>query len=108
MSEPAFQRMHQLFKAANNAKGQIGGGTGAALAKVVDDMEDALALADARLQRVTRDLVAGAEAVEGRRRRIGAAGTVSPAAASKLAGGPRLVTRGSGTRKTGVRGGHGS
>jgi hypothetical protein len=110
-SEPAFQRMWQLFKAANTAKGQIGGGTGAALAKVVDDLEDALAVADARLHRATRDLVAGAETVEGRRRRNGAAGTDSAASASKGGANPRSVTRGSGTGKpgkTGVRGGHGS
>lgn len=105
-SEPAFHRMYELFKAANAAKGQIGGGTGAALAKVVDELEEAMAVADVRVKRATRDLVDSAEKVAGRRRKtVGAARGPAHSTGERLAT-PRLVTRGVGTNKKGVRGGH--
>lgn len=91
--EPALGRMLQLVRAARSAKGQIGEGVGRSLDRVVETLEDALAVADARVSRATGDLVAEAEAVKGRRRPRGdgAAGGTGPAAAD-----PRLVTRGSG------------
>ena len=82
-SEPALGRMLQLVIAAKTAKGQIGEGVSQSLRKVVDDLEDAMAVADSRLGRVSLDLVDQAQAVAGRKR---------PRAAST----PVPVTRGSG------------
>lgn len=108
-AHPALERMLQLVRAANLAKGQIGAGVGHVLDKVVDDLEDAVALANARTDRAMRDLVSEAEAVKGRRRlgdralrdRAGDAGASTP--------GP--VTRGSGgateAKPRGRRAGHG-
>ena len=92
-SEPAFQRMLQLVAAASAARGQIGDGVAHSLRKVVDDLEDAMVVADARLSRASSDLVGQAEAVSGRRRRQKAASTPVP------------VTRGSGSPKITRKGG---
>jgi hypothetical protein len=96
-TEPALQRMLQLLRAAKQAKGEIGGGFASSITRVVDDLEDAMALADHRTGRAMRDLVDTAQQVKGRRRATGAGGARrAPAAVST----PVPVTRGSGTGKT--------
>lgn len=106
-AHPALDRMLQLVIAAKAAKGQIGAGVGSSLGRVVDDLEDAIALADSRTGRAVRDLVAQAEEVKSRRRGGGGAADSAPAAA--LTPGP--VTRGSGVtggnKAKGRRAGHG-
>lgn len=106
-SEPALQRMLELVRAAKAAKGQIGTGVAVALDRVVDDLEDALALADSRAGRVVADLVSQAQAVQGRRRRSGQARALrAPAGAAPSPGHstPVPVTRGSGHPGEGVGG----
>lgn len=98
-AHPALDRMLQLVTAAAKAKGQLGAGIGATLDRVVDDLEDAMALADARTARVVRDLVSEAEGVRGRRRRLGGV-AAQPAAAAPPT--PAPVTRGSGSPEGGV------
>lgn len=97
-TEPALLRMLDLVRAAKAAKGQISSGVGDALDRVVNDLEDALALADSRASRVARDIVAEAEQVNGRRRRPsgGAVRTAAPAVST-----PGPVTRGSGAPRKG-------
>jgi predicted DNA-binding protein len=89
-AEPALARMLQLVIAAKAAKGQIGGGVSESLLKVVNDLEDAYAVAESRLNRVSADLVDQAQAVAGRRR-------------PKVASTPVPVTRGSGSPKGSTR-----
>jgi hypothetical protein len=98
-TEPAFLRMLQLVKAAKAAKGQIGSGVSDSLLKVVDDLEDAMAVADSRMGRVERDLVDSAQAVGGRRRAAGGGAARGTATAST----PVPVTRGSGSPKGSIR-----
>jgi hypothetical protein len=95
-SEPALRRMLDLIRAAKAAKGQIGTGVADSLHRVVNDLADAVAVADSRQSRVIADLVEQAEGVSGRRRRARAAGAGAAAAPST----PVPVTRGSGTGKT--------
>jgi hypothetical protein len=90
-THPALDRMLQLVKAAKAAKGEIGSGVGSSLARVVDDLEEAVVLADHRAGRVVRDLVQAAEAVKGRRRKVTG---VSRAPAGGDAGNPRASNRG--------------
>jgi predicted DNA-binding protein len=100
-TEPALQRMTQLVVAAKAAPSQIGSGMSESMDRVINDLEDALAVADARTKRVHRDLVSAAETVRGRRRSAtaGAAGRgASPAPDVGLT--PVPVTRGSGGGKT--------
>lgn len=96
---PAFDRMLELIRAAKGAKGQISSGVATSLHRVVDDLEDAVALADSRQRRVIEDLVTKAETVKGRRRAVDARpagrGGSAPAAPTT----PVPVTRGSGTPK---------
>lgn len=66
-AHPALERMLHLVRAAKAARGQITEGVGQALKRVVDDLEDAQALADSRTDRVVRDLVDEAQAIKGRR-----------------------------------------
>jgi hypothetical protein len=91
---PALERMLELVRAAKAAKGQIGEGVRGSMDRVIDDLHDALAVADARTGRVVSDLVSQAEAVKGRRTgaRRGSAGRAAGAAST-----PVPVTRGSGT-----------
>lgn len=96
-TEPALQRMLQLVRAAKQAKGHIGAGVAEAMHRVVEDLQDAMAVADARAGRVVSDLVQTAETVKGRRRGATGVAGLSPAAAVSD---PRLVTRGSGSGKT--------
>lgn len=102
-TQPALARMLDLLRAAKRAKGQISGGLGGVLDRVVSDLEEASDLADLRMSRATRDLVDTAEEVKGRRRRAGSrrAGAVAPEAPST----PGPVTRGSGGAQTGQDGG---
>jgi hypothetical protein len=94
-SEPGLVRMLDLVRAAKAAKGQISDGLSGNMKRVVDDLQDALALADSRAARVVADLVATAEQVKGRRRAAaGGAATRSRAAPAVATPGP--VTRGSG------------
>ena len=106
-AHPALERMLQLIRAANAAKGQIGTGVGNSLQRVVDDLEEALVVADVRASRVINDLVSQAEEVKGRRRR--GAGAAGPAAAESST--PVPVTRGSGgtegSKTRGRRAAHG-
>jgi hypothetical protein len=102
-TEPALGRMLQLVLAAKGAPHAIGAGVAGTLDRVVSDLEDAMALADARTGRVARDLASEAEAIKGRRggRRLADAGSVRQAgrgAAESSTPGP--VTRGSGSGKT--------
>jgi hypothetical protein len=125
---PALERMLELVRAAKAAKGQIGEGVRGSMDRVVNDLQDALALANDRTGRVVADLVSQAETVKARRRRSGlAAAERSPAGAApphgwtakeeadfqayqavilareraaKAASTPVSVTRGSGTGKT--------
>ena len=97
-TEPALQRMTQLFTAAAAAKGQIGAGVTDSMARVVDDLEQAMAAADETTQRVHRDLVQAAETVRGRRR--AGAGAVGGRAGAVELSTPGLVTRGSGHPKS--------
>lgn len=94
-AEPGLVRMLQLVRAANQAKGQIGAGVGDSLKRVVHDLEDAMAVADARTGRVVRDLVAAAEGVKGRRR-ADAGGGAARGGAAAVPSTPVPVTRGSG------------
>lgn len=65
---PALERMLELVRAAKAAKGQIGDGVRGSMDRVIDDLHDALAIADSRTGRVLADLVTQAEEVKGRRR----------------------------------------
>ena len=96
-TEPSLVRMLQLIQAANQAKGKIGAGVSESLKRVLDDLEDAAALADARVGRTVRDLVGDAEAVRGRRRSAGGSAARAPVIGVPD---PRPVTRGSGSVKT--------
>jgi len=98
---PALERMLHLVRAAKSAKGQIGAGVAGSMVRVVDDLQDAMAVAMSRADRVTADLVDQAESVRGRRRpaRTGAARPSGLAVAPAVED-PRPVTRGSGTGKT--------
>jgi hypothetical protein len=93
-TEPALVRLLELVRAAKAAKGQIGDGVTSSMRRVVDDLHDAMAVADVRQQRVIADLVAAAESVKGRRR----APTSGGAARGRTAAAPTPVpvTRGSG------------
>lgn len=93
-TQPALERMLQLVRAAKAAKGNIAGGVGESLHRVVSDLEDAVALADGRMSRAARDLVSSAEEVKGRRRPGSGAERRSGPAAAGLT--PVPVTRGSG------------
>jgi hypothetical protein len=93
---PALERMLELLRAAKGAKGQINSGVADSLHRVVDDLQDAIAVADSRQARVVSDLVAQAEAVKGRRRRGGDARPAGRGAASARLSTPVPVTRGSG------------
>jgi len=95
-AEPALVRMLQLVNAATSAKGRIGAGVGASMDRVIDDLEDALAVADGRTGRVLRDLVELAQEVKGRRRSERGAAALGPAPAVST---PAPVTRGSGGTK---------
>lgn len=109
-SEPALHRMLKLVVAASSAKGQINAGVADSLKRVVDDLEDQMALADSRMGRAVRDLVEQAEVVSVRKRAGGAGGAAARAARPVVVGStPVPVTRGSGTGKTRkTRGGRGS
>lgn len=95
---PAFERMLQLVRAAKAAQGQIGAGLAESLGRVVDDLQDALAVADSRQARAVADLVDQAQAIKGRRRPGGGAGGAGGTA--RAAPTPVPVTRGSGGGKT--------
>lgn len=75
---PALQRMLELVRAAKAAKGQISDGMRGTMDRVVDDLHDALAAADARTGRVVADLVSQAEGVKGRRRPAAGTGVARP------------------------------
>lgn len=96
-ASPALERMLELVKAAKAAQGQIGAGVAASMHRVVEDLHDAIAVADSRQSRVIGDLVSQAEAVKGRRRTGGggssAAHGTRPAPVLST---PVPVTRGSG------------
>jgi hypothetical protein len=94
---PALERMLELVRAAKAAKGQIGEGVRGSMDRVIDDLHDALAVADARTGRVVADLVSQAEAVKGRRRRSGQAHAERAPGGAAPASTPVPVTRGSGT-----------
>lgn len=94
-AHPALARMLQLVKAAKQAKGQVGAGLSDSMKRVVDDLEDAMALADSRTGRAVRDLVAEAEDVRGRRRPRASGASTGAATGST----PVPVTRGSGGAK---------
>jgi len=97
---PALERMLELLRAAKGAKGQINSGVADSLHRVVDDLQDAIAVADSRQARVVSDLVAQAEAVKGRRRRGGDARPAGRGAAAAKLSTPVPVTRGSGPPKS--------
>ncbi len=86
-TEPALQRMCQLVVAASSAKGQIGGGVSNSLHRVIEDLHDAMAVADARAGRVVADLVSQAEGVNGRARRTGAGGGAGRVGAPRVSTG---------------------
>lgn len=94
---PAFVRMLELVRAAKAAKGQIGDGVAGSLDRVVNDLHDALAVADSRQRRVIADLVDQAEAVRGRRRAATRPGAARADGRRSAASTPVPVTRGSGT-----------
>ena len=103
--EPALQRMLQLVIAAKQAQGQIGAGAHASMTRVIDDLQDAMAVADSRSGRVLKDLVSEAEGVKGRKR----AATAEAGGSAARHGGrgsdsgsltPVPVTRGSGGYKS--------
>jgi urease gamma subunit len=100
-SEPGLVRMLDLVRAAKSAKGQISEGLRGNMSRVVDDLQDALALADARTGRVVADLVATAEQVKGRRRRAADVGAAGARRAAVAAPTPGPVTRGSGRARKG-------
>lgn len=106
-TEPALQRMLELVRAAKAAKGQIGEGVSASMHRVVEDLQDAMALADSRQQRVIRDLVSQAEGVKGRRRPAAGTGAARPGGRAPVASTPVPVTRGSGTPRKGKTEGEG-
>lgn len=89
-SQPALARMLQLVVAAKTAKGQIGEGVSESLRKVVDELQDAMAVADSRLDRVSTDLVGQAETVSGRRRRA----VSTPGPVTRGSGSPRKARKG--------------
>jgi predicted DNA-binding protein len=97
---PALERMLQLVIAAKAAKGQISSGVSNTLDRVVDDLHDALAVADARASRALGDLVSQAQEVKGRRRSPGATRAAGPAGGASVSSTPRPVTRGVGSGKT--------
>lgn len=101
---PALERMLELVRAAKAAKGQIGEGVRGSMERVIDDLHDALAVADARAGRVVADLVSQAESVEVRRpgARRASAGRAAAAVST-----PVPVTRGSGTPRKGKTEGEG-
>jgi hypothetical protein len=84
-SEPALLRMLELVKSAKAAKGQIGGGLASTVHRVVDDLQDALALAEIRIARVSGDLVSQAQAIKGRRRAVESVSAKSRLAAGRAA-----------------------
>lgn len=103
--EPALQRMLQLVIAAKQAQGQIGAGAQASMSRVIDDLEDAMAVADSRTGRVLRDLVSEVEGVKGRRRpaAVDAGGSAARSDGRGAVLGsstPVPVTRGSGGYKS--------
>ena len=99
-SEPALGRLLQLLQAAKSAKGQVGAGVAGALDRVVGDLEEALAVADLRVGRATRDLVTVAESVNGRRRPAAGMRRGAPSGGPEvLPSTPVPVTRGSGGGK---------
>lgn len=106
-TEPALQRMLELVRAAKAAKGQIGEGMRGSMDRVIDDLHDALAVADARTGRVVADLVTQAEGVKGRRRPAAGTGAARPSGRAVVASTPVPVTRGSGTPRKGTSHGKG-
>ena len=97
-SEPALRRMLELVRAAKAAKGQIGAGVAGQLDRVIEDLQDAMVVMDARTGRVIADLVDQAQEVKGRRRRAGGMRAENaPGGRSATASTPVPVTRGSGT-----------
>lgn len=106
---PSMVRMLELVRAAKAAQGQIGAGMAASMDRVVDDLADAMAVAHARADRISNDLVFQAENVKGRRSRGAVTGEAGRGAVrAPTAQTPRLVTRGVGSGKTrlkGVKGG---
>jgi hypothetical protein len=105
-AEPAMGRMLQLVLAAKAAPKEIGAGLAGTMDRVIGDLEDALALSEARMGRAARDLASEAEAVQGRRRRSGQARAPrAPAGAAPAnATTPGPVTRGSGQPTRGRKG----
>lgn len=101
---PALERMLELVRAAKAAKGQIGEGVRGSMDRVIDDLQDALAVADARTGRVVADLVSQAETVKGRRTGARRASGERPSAGLST---PVPVTRGSGTPRKGRQGAEG-
>jgi hypothetical protein len=100
-AEPALGRMLELVRASKAAKGQIGAGLAGNMDRVIDDLSDAIAVADARAGRVLADLVAQAEAGKGRRRPAAGTGSARPGGrAPEAPPTPVPVTRGSGAGKT--------
>lgn len=99
-TEPALVRMLELVRAAKAAKGQISDGMRGSMDRVVDDLHDALAVADARTGRVVADLVSQAEGVRGRRRPAARTGVARPSGRTEAPSTPVPVTRGSGGGKT--------
>ena len=100
-AEPALGRMLELVRASKAAKGQIGAGLAGSMDRAIDDLSDAIAVADARAGRVVADLVAQAEAVKGRRRPAVGTGAARPGGRSAAPSTPVPVTRGSGTPREG-------
>lgn len=103
-THPALLRMLELIRAAKSAQGQIGQGLASSLDRVVDDLQDAVAVADARTGRAIADLVEQAQAVKGRRRPSRMDAQRPPARPAALPSTPRPVTRGVGHAKRGKSG----
>ena len=95
--EPALLRMLDLVRAAKAAKGSIASGVADSLKRVVDDLQDAFDVADARTGRAVADLVSQAQAVKGRRRAAGGSGGAAHSGRAPASSTPVPVTRGSGT-----------
>lgn len=96
-AEPALQRVVALMDAASSARTELHTGLSRSLGRAQDAIEDGLAVAMARIDAGTVDLVSQAEGVRGRRpRRVAQrpGGGVSPSST------PVPVTRGSGSGKT--------
>ena len=91
--EPALVRMLELVRAAKQAKGQINTGVADSLERVVGDLQDALAVADARTGRAVADLVHQAQAVKGRRRAAAGGGAAGASGRLPAASTPVPVTR---------------